>query len=115
MKKKYFLGVEVSPTGQKHGKVDYKTLSHTFNSILCNCLAMEEYGYLTVVNGEQLYEDECTEVFQYYLIDDVGYQVLKKYTNEIVFYDEKLDIYIWGITHYGTAWDCVLTDIDIPE
>jgi hypothetical protein len=32
-----------------------------------------------------------------------------------VFYNEKLDIYVWGITHFGTAWDYVLTDIKIVE
>ena len=34
-------------------------------------------------------------------------------TNEIVFYSEDLDMYLWGVTHYGTSWDYVLTDIKI--
>lgn len=27
--------------------------------------------------------------------------------NEVVFHDEELDLYIWGIDHFGTAWSGV--------
>ena len=27
--------------------------------------------------------------------------------------NEKLDIYIWAVTHFGTSWDYVLTDIKL--
>ena len=36
-------------------------------------------------------------------------------TDEIVYYNEELDMYVWGITHYGTSWDYVLTDIAIKR
>ena len=26
-------------------------------------------------------------------------------------YNETLDIWLWGVTHYGTSWDYVLTNI----
>lgn len=58
-------------------------------------------------------EDEngtCDEVFQYFIVDDRGANLLKE-INEIVFYNEELDMYIWGVTHWGTSWDYVLTDI----
>lgn len=58
-------------------------------------------------------QDEQPEIFQYYIISDNGASILKDYTNEIVFYNEDLDIYIWGVTHYGTSWSYVLTDIEI--
>lgn len=51
------------------------------------------------------------EVFQYFIISDQGAEILKDYTNELVWYNEELDMYIWGITHWGTAWDNVLTEI----
>ena len=57
--------------------------------------------------------DEQTEIFQYYIISDAGASILKDYTNEIVFYNETLDMYIWGVTHWGTSWDYVLTDIKL--
>lgn len=51
------------------------------------------------------------EIYQYFIISTAGAEILKDYTNEIVFYNEVLDMYVWGVTHWGTAWSYVLTDI----
>lgn len=58
-------------------------------------------------------QDNQQEIFQYYIIDDRLAQILQELTNEIIYYIESLDIYIWGITHWGTSWDYVLTDIKL--
>lgn len=50
------------------------------------------------------------EIYQYYIVSDNGVEILKE-INEIVYYNEELDMYVWGVTHYGTAWSYVLTDI----
>ena len=55
-------------------------------------------------------QDEIPEVFQWYIVSDAGADILKD-CNEIVYYNEELDVYLWGVTHYGTAWSYVLTDI----
>jgi hypothetical protein len=60
-------------------------------------------------------QEEQPEIFQYYIISDSGYNILKYHTDEIVYYIESLDIYIWGVTHFGTSWDYVLTNIMIEE
>ena len=60
---------------------------------------------------EALEDAHYDEIFQYFIISDSGAEILKDYTNEIVFYNEALDMYVWGVTHYGTSWDYVLTDI----
>ena len=60
---------------------------------------------------ETLEEAHYDEIFPYYIIWDNGAEILKDYTNEIVFYNEELDMYVWGVTHWGTSWDYVLTDI----
>lgn len=57
--------------------------------------------------------DQDQDIYQYYIIDDNLARILKELTNEIVYYIPSLDIYVWGITHYGTSWDYVLTDIAI--
>ena len=57
-------------------------------------------------------EQEPEEVFQWYIVDDSGARLLKE-CNEIVYYNEDLDMYLWGVTHWGTAWDYVLTNIKI--
>lgn len=57
-------------------------------------------------------EENPPEIYQYYIVSDYGARILKD-CNEIVFYNEELDMYIWGVTHYGTSWDYVLTNIKI--
>ncbi len=60
---------------------------------------------------EALEDAHYEEIFQFFIISDNGAEILKDYTNEIVFYNESLDMYVWGVTHWGTSWDYVLTDI----
>ena len=62
---------------------------------------------------EALEDAHYEEIFQYFIISDNGAEILKDYTNEIVFYNESLDMYVWGVTHWGTGWDYVLTDIKL--
>lgn len=58
-------------------------------------------------------QDNDPEVFQWFIVDDWGARLLQRETNEIVYYNDKLDMYVWGVTHYGTSWDYVLTNIAI--
>lgn len=57
-------------------------------------------------------QDYQPDVFQWFIVDDWGARLLKE-INEIVYYNEKLDMYLWGVTHYGTSWDYVLTSVAI--
>ena len=63
---------------------------------------------------DELYEEAENsynqDIYQYYIVSDNGAKILKE-INEIVFYNEELDMYVWGVTHYGTSWSYVLTDI----
>ena len=45
------------------------------------------------------------EIFQWYIVQDPSF--IMEHTNEPVFHDEELDLYVWGITHFGTSWDYV--------
>ena len=58
-------------------------------------------------------QDRAPDIYQYYIISDNLAEILKDLTNEIIYYIDLLDVYVWGITHYGTSWDYVLTDIKI--
>lgn len=51
------------------------------------------------------------EIYQYYIVSDSGAEILKD-INEIVFYNDTLDMYVWGVTHWGTSWDYVLTNVE---
>lgn len=55
-------------------------------------------------------QDNTPEIYQFYIVDDNGARILEEF-NEIVFYCSEIDMYIWGVTHYGTSWDYVLTNI----
>lgn len=76
--------------------------------------SVDENLFDSLENGEIYYDDEYDEpkeIYQYYAITESGADFLKRNTDEIVFYSEKCDLYIWGITHFGTPWDGVYTDM----
>lgn len=53
-----------------------------------------------------------TEYYQYFIISDSGARILEQEApSEAVWYNEELDLYVWGVTHWGTSWDYVLTSI----
>ena len=104
-------GEKVSDYGLEHGYLDYLTLSKIVGDCILNNTILEETMYdWDIVAGEL--EDE---IFQYYIISEYGYEFLTEHTDEIVFYNEKLDVYLWGVTHFGTSWDYVLTDIKLVK
>lgn len=116
---KYFCGNEISNYGKEHGFLDYDTFSKAFDHVLNNSIFElgQGIGYgWELVNGLDFdYEEEEIieepEVFQWYIVSDSGAQIIQDYTNEILYYHDELDIYLWGVTHWGTGWDYVLTDI----
>lgn len=110
------FGVKVSEYGLENGYLDYETLSKIVEDMVLNNNIFEYAGYENWELESGLKEDEdgnYYEVYQYYIISDYGARILKEYTDELVYYHEGLDMYLWGITHFGTAWDYVLTDIKL--
>lgn len=57
-------------------------------------------------------ENYSPEIMQYYIVSDNAVDILEL-NNEIVYYIDKLGLYVWGVTHCGTSWDYVLTNIKI--
>lgn len=55
-------------------------------------------------------QDNLPEVYQWFIVGDNAVSILEE-NNEIVFYNDTLDLYLWGVTHWGTSWDFVLTNI----
>lgn len=58
---------------------------------------------------------EDIDIYQYYIVSEGSAEFLMKNTQELIFYNEELDIYLWGITHFGSGWEMELTDIPISE
>lgn len=110
-------GIKVSDYGLEHGHLDYHTLSKIVGDCILNNTIIEEvpYGW-ELVNGDDLDDNsEYYEVYQWYIIDSQDYELLSRLTDEIIYYNEQLDLYLWGITHFGTSWDYVLTDIKLKK
>lgn len=86
--------------GQKN-TVKYKIVERKYNEI--------ETDIQELKNAET-----CPpEIYQYYIISESGADILCELTNEFVFYNEELDMYVWGVAHFGTGWDYVLTNIPV--
>ena len=119
---KYINMEKVSDYGKENNRIDYgylakqevdnMILANQFEQRLYDDLLELESGYLYTEDAE--YEDEMVDIYQWYIIDGRSAKRLEKY-DELVFYDTELDIYVWGITHWGTGWDYVLTDVEIEE
>ena len=104
-------GHEVSKYGLENGYLDYLTLS----KIVGDCILNNTIRAETIEDWEIVAGEFKEMIFQDYIISENGYALLSELTDEIVFYNEKLDLYIWGITHFGTSWDYVLTDIKLVK
>lgn len=52
-------------------------------------------------------EQEPAEIYQWYLVSPMDADYLKRNTDELIFYSEVLDEYVWGVTHFGTSWEGV--------
>ena len=101
--------VKVSEYGLENGYLDYQTLAQIVGDcVLNNTVRAETLEDWELVNGA--FDQEA---YQDYIISENGYKFLVDYTDEPVFYNERLDIYVWGITHFGTVWSHVLTDIEL--
>lgn len=104
-------GETVSEYGLKKGYLDYLTLFKIIGGgVVNNTVRDRTLSDWKIVTGE--FKEM---IIQDYIISKRGYEFLKEYTDEIVFYNENLDIYVWGVTHYGTSWDYVLTNIKLVK
>lgn len=122
LKSTYFCGNKISEYGIQNKRLDYHTLSKAFDAVLVNDITKLFYG---TINGEyneveQVHGyldndegEEQQEIYQYYIISDNGADIIKRFTNDPLFYLPVLDCYVWGVTHFGTSWSYVLTDCEL--
>lgn len=115
---------------KQHNKISYKRLIDRLftDMILCNDITKLFYNEIGGKYTEPEVEigcecdenDEYIDIYQYFIVDFNGFTyeyILKKYAKQlgnefILYYIEQLDLYILGVTHFGTGWDYVLTDIE---
>ena len=104
-------GVAVSNYGLEKGYLDYQALA----GIVGDCILNNTVRAETMEDWDMVSGEFKEMVFQDYIISEQGYRFLEDLTDELVFYNERLDMYIWAVTHYGTAWSHVLTDIKLVK
>lgn len=104
-------GVRVSDYGLKKGYLDYRALAE----ILGNCILNNIIRAETMMDWELVAGKFDSVVMSDYIISEYGYSFLAEHTDELVFYNEKLDVYIWAVTHHGTNWSYALTNVKLKE
>ena len=72
-----------------------------------NEITREEYDELGWENDAT---EQMRDIYQYYLINNSLADMLGRHTDSIIFYSDKLDLYVLGVTHFGTAWSHVAED-----
>jgi len=110
-------------------RISYAELSDRLDDyILCNNIQQADDELIdNLHNGSPEYcyiHDELTEcaehdedceyeyydIYQSYLISPSDAEYLSRHTDEIIYYSPLLDLYVWGVTHFGTSWSGVHLD-----
>ena len=118
---------------KEHNKISFKRLVEKLFSdmILCNDITKLFYSEIDGKYTEPKIEigtdydeetDEQVDIYQYFIVDfnNWTYKLMTKYKEQfgkefVLYYIEELNLYILGVTHWGTGWDYVLTDIEPSE
>ena len=130
MKKIYLTNEKRNEMELKRGKASYKTLVERYfeNMIICNNL-LEKYFDEIIDNIEigSLYDEETgeyDEVYQAFIVDSLdeydleSLRELEDSNNDdsiILSYIPSLDLQVLLVTHCGTGWGYVNTNIELTE
>lgn len=68
-------------------------------------ITKEEYEQLNEKDAET--HEQEVDIYQYFIITERDAERLQKYTNELVLYNEQLDLYLLCVCHFGTGWSGV--------
>ena len=128
--KMYIKKENLNEYEKKCNKISFKTLVNKLFSdmILCNDITKLFYSEIggkytepkIEIGNDHDEENDCTiDIYQYFIVDfsNWTYELMTKYKEQfgkefILYYIEELGLYILGVTHFGTGWDYVLTDIE---
>lgn len=87
--------------------------------IMCNDYLKECYTLDEFISAYNEEEDYYTDEYQFFIIDpEFDEEITRKATEKMkntLYYDYKKDLYITGITDFGTSRRLVPTDIKVEE
>lgn len=126
----------VSEHGLDNGYCDYRSLSNRLDAMILNNDIFKAGDFeawnpidedLIYSIGENNREEEEEEVefydtyldiledtYQWYMVNHRDAMVLTDF-QQVVIYNEDLNVYLWCVGHFGTSWDYVLTNIKIES
>lgn len=128
--KMYVKMEDLNEYEKEHNKISFKRLFDKLftDAILCNDITKLFYANINGEYNEPQIEigtdydeenDEYVDIYQYFIVDFNSYtyskmQELREQLGKefVMYYIDLLDIYVVGISHFGTSWDYVLTDIE---
>lgn len=88
---------------------DYDDNKHDIDNLTDDDLQLVKDDYLMdIIDDLDLY-NYYDDIYQYYIIDDHSSDLFIKLQYP-VFYSNALNVYVVGITHYGTSWSYILTN-----
>lgn len=103
------FGFDVSAYGKEKGYLDYRTLAKMLEGIIPNNIiraaTMTDWIIVSGTFKEMVKQD--------FIISKYAKDLLEKYTDELVFYNPKLDIYIWAVTKWESGFAYELTDVEL--
>ena len=89
-------------------RVSMETLGKAANGVLNNEIIEKTSMYgiqWELINGNE--EDSC-DVCQWYIIsEDAAKLIIQKDKEQVIFYSDALDMYVWGVMTYGAPWEDV--------
>lgn len=124
-----FISTLKNYIGEKKDNISYGDLTSFIfeDMILCNNIVKynDNGSNWDLELGEE-YDEETgyIDIYQYYIVDVDNWRLgkYKEYLEEtntksdlILWYDNELDIYILGVSHCGTSWSYVPTNIEINK
>ena len=109
---KWFYGHKISEYGLCEGYVDYATLASCFDAVRNDNIMDKTKGRWEAINGFDE-EDNLKELYEFHIVSKEGARMLVKLTNEPVFYNEELNMYVWGIGFSFGSWEFCVTNIPV--
>ena len=113
---------EVSEMAREENRLDYATMvkwctegAMVFLNVSPWKMAEDWEKQNDEEENESEEEEYDEEVFQWFIIDGDAAQYFMRFTNELIYYSDFLDMYLLGVTHFGTVWRGVMTEWKIEE
>lgn len=117
--KKFYIGNvnELNDEEKRTGRVSYRRLIDRYidDLVLCNNIVNIDNTVFDNMQNIDV-DDDDFEIYQYYLcnLDDFEREKLLDYDVSLS-YSELLDCDVLLVTHWGTSWDYVMTDVKWSE